>query len=108
MRLWVKLLVIVAIAVGTQWLILSHEQEIDDAQFAARCFVGKLCGRGSTDEELMGAAEALLSRNSRRIERRMAVAACATTRPAEVRAAPVSVADELEWSLACSPTGEAR
>lgn len=107
MRFMIKLLLMVALGVAAQALIERHEQEIDDAQFAARCFLGKLCGRDNVDEELMDAAVELRSRELERIQRRWAAAAaCATTRPAEVGTA--SIADELEWSLACSTAREAR
>ena len=102
MRFYVKLVVMIAIGVGTQGLIERNEQELDEAQFAMRCFIGKLRGKENNDAELMEAAVALRSRQMARIirENNTMVAACATTRPAGVRAA--SAADELEWSLACA------
>ena len=102
MRFYVKLVVMIAVGVGAQGLIERHEQELDEAQFAMRCFIGKLRGKENNDVELMDAATALHSRHVTRIVRahNRAVAARATTRPAGVRAA--SVADELEWSLACA------
>ena len=105
MRFMIKLALMIAMFVGIQALIQRNEQEIDQAQFAARCLIGKLCGRENNDVELMDAAMALRSRQIKRFERYAAAAdaPCATTRPAEVRTA--SVANELEWSFACS-TGE--
>jgi hypothetical protein len=105
MRFMIKLALMIAMFVGGQALIQRNEQEIDEAQFAARCLIGKLCGRENNDVELMDAASALQSRQMKRLGYCAAAAAapCATTRPAEARAA--SVADELEWSFACS-TGE--
>jgi hypothetical protein len=106
MRFMIKLALMIAMFVGMQALIQRNEQEIDEAQFAARCLIGKLCGRENNDVELMDAASALQSRQMKRLGYYAAAAAaapCATTRPAEVRTA--SVADELEWSFACS-TGE--
>jgi hypothetical protein len=109
MRFYVKLLVMVAIGVGMQWFIQRNEQELDEAQFAARCFIGHLCGRENSDAELMDAATALKSRQVRRLLRGTTVVTVvaaaaeprATTRPAEVRAASVA-ADALESSLACA------
>ena len=105
MRFMIKLALMIAMFVGGQALIQRNEQEIDEAQFAARCLIGKLRGRENNDVELMDAAMALRSREMKRLGYYAAAAAapCATTRPAPVRAA--SVADELEWSFACS-TGE--
>ena len=103
MRFYLKLLAMIAIGVGTQGLIERNEQELDDAQFAARCFFGKLCGRQNNDAALMDAASALHARQMKRMlvsAPATTVAPRATTRPAGVRAA--SVADELEWSLACA------
>ena len=109
MRFMIKLALMIAMFVGMQALIQRNEQEIDEAQFAARCLIGKLCGRENNDAELMDAASALHSRQMKRFECYAAAAAAAaapraTTRPAEVRAA--SVADELEWSFACATAGE--
>ena len=108
MRFMIKLALMIAMFVGGQALIQRNEQEIDEAQFAARCLIGKLRGRENNDVELMDAAMALRSRQMKRLGHYAAAASppCATTRPAEVRAA--SVADELEWSLACSTAGETR
>jgi hypothetical protein len=108
MRFMIKLALMIAMFVGMQALIQRNEQELDEAMFEGRCLVGKLCGRENNDVELMDAAMALRSRQVKRFERYAAATAAtaarsATTRPAEVRAA--SVADELEWSFACS-TGD--
>jgi hypothetical protein len=103
MRFMIKLALMTAMFVGGQALIQRNEQEIDEAQFAARCLIGKLCGRENNDVELMDAASALQSRQMKRLgyyATAVAAAPNATTRPAEVRAA--SVADELEWSFAGS------
>lgn len=102
MRFYVKLSVMIAVTAGAQCWVKANEQALDDAQFEARCFIGKLCGREITDEELLDAAIKLRSRQMTRIvhAHNRTVAARATTRPAGVRAA--SVADELEWSLACA------
>ena len=107
MRFTIKLALMIAMFAWTQALIQRNEAELDEAQFAARCLIGKLCGRASDDAKLLDAAIALRSRHMKRFERYTAAAAAApnaTTRPAEVRTA--SVADELEWSLACSTAGE--
>ena len=106
MRFMIKLALMIAMFVGMQALIQRNEQEIDEAQFAARCLIGKLCGRENNDAELMDAAMSLRSRQMKRLGYYAAAAAVpyATTRPAEVRAA--SVADELEWSFACATAGE--
>lgn len=102
MRFYVKLVAMIAIGVGMQGLIERNEQELDEAHFAAQCFLGKVCGREYSDAELMDAAMALQSRQLKRVIRahERTVAARATTRPAGVRAA--SAADESEWSLACA------
>ena len=104
MRFYVKLVVMIAVGVGAQGLIERHEQDLDEAQFAARCFIGKLCGKENNDAELMDAANALHARHMKRVfgpgPAMTTFAARATTRPAGVRAA--SAADELEWSLACA------
>jgi hypothetical protein len=107
MRFMVKLALMIAMFVGGQALIQRNEQEIDEAQFAARCLIGKLRGRENNDVELMDAAMALRSREMKRLGYYAAAAAAApnaATRPAEVRAA--SAADELEWSFACATAGE--
>ena len=97
MRFAWKLLLLVTIGVGAQLLIERNEAEIDDAQFAARCFVAKMCGAENNDPQILREADALVARHLKRLARDVAAAGHATTRPAQAGGA--SAADELQWSL---------
>ena len=106
MRFTWKLLLLVASGVAMQALISRYAAEIDEAQFGARCLIGKLCGQPSNDPALLDAANALRDRHWARILRRQAAAAAVanpadqpTTQPVDLAG---SAADELAWSLAGS------
>jgi hypothetical protein len=99
MRLTWKLALLLAIGVGTQYLLNRHADDIDEARFTLRVYVAHLCGGTAADPDVMDLAVELRDREYARVVRRsVAAQGQATSRPAsETRDA--SIAAELESSI---------
>jgi hypothetical protein len=69
MRLTWKLALLLAIAVGAQWLLNRYAADLDEARFAIRVYVAHLCGGTAADTDVMDLAVDLHNRQIVRAER---------------------------------------
>ena len=82
MRLTWKLALLIAIAVGAQWLLNRHGGDLDESRFAIRVYVAHLCGGTAADRDVMDLAVDLHNRQIVRTEQ-VAAARQAATRQLE-------------------------